>query len=85
MIANITANIGYALDRILAEKLPVLRQLRMYDRRILLIWAEHLFAEPDIVREILQGKGITSDDVDTILLVHDGRVYWVADPSHVFL
>jgi hypothetical protein len=85
LVADIAANLNYALDRILADKLPVLRQLTAYDRRVLFIWAEHFFAEPDTVRGILDSKRITSEDVDVILLQHERQLHWVADPSHVFV
>ena len=37
------------------------------------------------VGKILRRKEIGNGDVDAILLVHDGQVYRVADPSHVFM
>jgi hypothetical protein len=84
LTANIRATLEYALNRVLAEKLPILRELSEYDRRVLLIWSQYLFAEPPLVKEILETKGLTKDQLDCILLVADGKIHWVADPAGVF-
>ena len=82
-VASLNASVGHAVDRILREKLPTLRRLAGYDRKMLLIWSQNVFADPDEIRELLSQRDLQG--VDTILLVYDGRVHWVADPSQVFI
>ena len=83
--ADIHANLEFALNRILAEKLPRLQKLEGFERRILLVTSAYLFAEPNEVRDILQTHQITAKQCDTVLLIDEsGNVHWVADPGCVF-
>jgi hypothetical protein len=82
--ANIEENVKDALDRILKEKLPKLGTLTGYDRNMLLILKQYLFAEPEMVSEILSARSLTQDQVDTVLFATESRVHPVADPGEVF-
>lgn len=83
--ADVHANLEFALNRILDEKLPILEKLERYKRRILLITSAYLFAEPSHVSDILHARKITANQCDTVLLIDEsGNVHWVADPGCVF-
>lgn len=83
--ADVGANLEFALNRILDEKLPILERLGGYKRRILLITSAYLFAEPGNVRDILHAREINARQCDTVLLIDGGgNVHWVADPGCVF-
>jgi hypothetical protein len=83
--ADIHANLDFALNRILDQKLPRLEKLEGFKRRILLITSAYLFAEPGNVRDILHSRQITAKQCDTVLLIDgSGGVHWVADPGCVF-
>ena len=85
MIADIMATLRNSLQRILDAKLPRIKSVPGYQRKMLLIWSEYFYAEPERLREILQEKRLTTHDVDTILLI-DGQseVNWIADPAGLF-
>ena len=83
--ADIHANLEFALNRILDQKLPRLEKLEGFKRKILLITSAYLFAEPDHIRDILHSRQITAKQCDTVLLVDESAsVHWVADPGGVF-
>ncbi len=82
--ADLKATVTYALDRILKEKLPSLATFTGYDRKMLLIDKNYFFADPEIVREILSERSLTRGQVDTVMLVTESKVHWVADPGEVF-
>ncbi len=84
LVADIRSNLSFALERILAAKLPRLAPCTGVNRRVLLIWSEYFFAEPALVREILREKDISKEQVDSILLAADGEVHWVADPGRLY-
>lgn len=85
MAANIEENVKVAIDRILKEKLPILATLTGYDRKMLLILKQYHFTEPEMVSEILSARSLTREQVDTIFLVTESEVHWVADPGEVFV
>ena len=83
--ADCRATVSFALERILNEKLPDLATTEGYERKMLLIVSEYVFAEPQMVKEILDTRSLTREQVDTILFIADGKVHWVADPGGVFV
>ena len=83
--ADVRSNLEFALDRVLSAKLPVLATLTGYSRRILLIWRDYLFAEPEMLKDILATHSLTADKVDTILFATESGIHWVADPGRVFV
>jgi hypothetical protein len=85
MVADIGATLEYSLDRILKAKLPRLKKLTSGQRKLLLIWSDYFFAEPGRVKEILDARNLTVQDVDSILLIDSSSdVSWVADPAGLF-
>ncbi len=84
LVADIRSNLSFALEQILAAKLPRLAQCTGVNRRVLLIWSEYFFAEPSLVREILREKETPKEQVDSVLLATDGDVHWVADPGKLY-
>jgi len=77
--------LNYALKRILDAKLPRLKKVTDYNRRLLLIWSGYYFAEATAVKEILDRRKLTAQDVDSILFIDDGSIlHWVADPAGLF-
>jgi hypothetical protein len=85
MIADVMATLRSGVQRILDAKLPRMKALTGFQRRMLLIWSDYFFAEPERLKEVLDEKRLTADDVDTIFLI-DGysEVNWVADPAGLF-
>lgn len=84
LAADIRANITFALERILEAKLPRLASLKTCDRRLLLITKNYLFAEPEMIREILGTHGLSREQLDTVLLATETGVHWVCDPGRLF-
>jgi hypothetical protein len=83
--ADVHANIEFALNRILEQKLPRLEKLEGFKRRLLLITSAYLFAEPSHVADILHSRQITARQCDTVLLIDESAdVHWVADPGCIF-
>jgi hypothetical protein len=83
--ADVHANLEFALNRILDQKLPRLERLEGFKRRILLITSAYLFAEAGNVSDILHSRQITEKQCDTVLLIDEsGSIHWVADPGCVF-
>lgn len=44
-----------------------------------------MFAEPDMVSEILSARSLTREQVDTVLFATELKIHWVADPGEVFV
>jgi hypothetical protein len=86
MIAEIGPTLEYTVDDALQDKLPTLRALTGYDRKILLLWTDYFFADVASVGEILTTRCLTPTDLDAIFLVEsNGFVGPVADPGQLFL
>jgi hypothetical protein len=82
--ADVHANLEFALDRILDQKLPRLEKLGGFKRKILLITSAYLFAEPSNVTDILHSRQITTKQCDGVLLIDEREnVHCVADPGCV--
>jgi hypothetical protein len=81
--SDIRASLEYGLARILQAKLPRLAQCQDYTHRILIITKKYFFAEPFELKEILEGCSLSSKQVDSILLLDAGELYFVADPGHL--
>jgi hypothetical protein len=81
--ADIRENVKAAIDRILKEKLPKLNTLTGYDRKMLLILKQYMFAEPYMVSEILSARSLTREQVDAVLFATESEVHWVAEPGEV--
>ena len=84
MAVDVRANVEFAIDRILAAKLPRLASLTGFDRRVLLVSRNYLFAEPQMLKEILETRNVTREQVDTVLFATEDKVHWVADPGRLF-
>jgi hypothetical protein len=85
MGADVGATLEYALGRILDAKLPRLKNVNGYERKLLLIWSGYFFADSARVKEILDTRNLTVQDVDSVLLIDDASdVHWVADPAGLF-
>ncbi len=67
--ANIQAQIDYAIERILKEKAPILTTLTNYDKRVLLIESQYIFARQDNVSQSIQTYSNLTGGVDLIYLV----------------
>ena len=77
--------VNFSIDQILGEKLPRLKTLLDYDRRILLIVREYFGAEAFIVKEILAQKELSQDSVDSVFLVSsENEIECVADSGLLF-
>ena len=83
--SDIEANIRFAIDRVLKEKLPRLESLKGYDCKMLLITRRYFFADPQMVSKILSTRDLSAAQVDTILFATESEVHWVADPGGVFI
>ncbi len=84
-IADIRATLDYSVQRILDKKLPRLRKVSGYDRKMILIWTDYLFADIDRISEVLSSRKLASEDVDSIVLIGpDSRLGCVADPGGLF-
>jgi hypothetical protein len=85
MVADVSATLQYAIGRILDAKLPRLKKVTGYTRKLLLIWSGYFFADGERLKEILDARKLTAQDVDTILLIDgDSELHWVADPAGLF-
>ena len=85
MVADVQATLQYTIGRILDAKLPRLKKVNGYNRKVLLIWSGYFFAEADRVKEVLDARKLTTQDVDTILFIDgNSELHWVADPAGLF-
>lgn len=85
LAADIMASLTYGVKRVLDEKLPVMKKVSGYDRKIILVWSDYIFAERDRVREIIARAPLTVKEIDSIVLIElNGVVGCVADPGGVF-
>lgn len=83
--ADIRANVQFAVDRIMEAKLPRLRALGGYDKKILIISNGYLFADAECVAVALRNHNLSDGRIDSVLLIgSDGVVHWPADPGCVF-
>jgi hypothetical protein len=74
MIADVMRTLEYALGRILDAKLPRLKPITGYRRKLILIWTDYFFADAERVTEVLSERKLTTADVDSILLILDPAV-----------
>ena len=85
MLADVEATLKYALGRILEAKLRRLKNITGYQRKLLVIWNGYFFADATRVKEVLDSRGLTAQEVDSILFIDDSStVHWVADPAGLF-
>lgn len=85
IIADVMKALEYTIGRTLDAKLPRLKNLTGYDRKLLLIWSGYLFADTERVAEILSNRNLTVDDIDTIILIdQSSEICCVADPAQLF-
>jgi len=77
--SDVRANLDYALDRVLAAKLPRLQPLSgQYDKRVLLIWLAYPMWDFTDLYESVKSKPTKPDELDGILVVdHEGQVHFV--------
>lgn len=66
MIADVMATLKHRVQRILDAKLPRMKAVTGFHRRMLLIWSDYFFAEPERLKEVLDEKRLKTDDLDTI-------------------
>lgn len=81
LIADIHASHKSSLQHRLAEKLPILAQLTMYQRRILLIWNSYYFGDPVTVRDALADIPLPVEQLDSVFFVFGDEVHLVAYPG----
>lgn len=85
MLADINATLEYALERILKKKLPRLKKLTGYRRKLLVVWNSYYFADATRVKEILDSYSLSDQEVDSIFFVDDSStLHLVADPAGLF-
>lgn len=85
MVADVGATLEYAIGRILDAKLPRIKNITGYRRKLLLIWSGYFMADAARVKEVLDARKLRTQDVDSILLVDgDYDIHWVADPAGLF-
>jgi hypothetical protein len=85
MIADVMRTLDYAIGRILNAKLPRLKNISGYNRKLILIWSDYFFADAIRIKELLSKWNLTREDVDTLILIDaTSKVNWVADPGGVF-
>jgi hypothetical protein len=72
--ANIQAPIDYTIECILKEKAPILKALTNYDKRVLLIESQYIFARQDNVSQSIQTYCDLADCIELIYLVTPGLV-----------
>lgn len=79
--SDIQATITHSMDRMLGDKLPKLRRLTGYDRRVLLLWREYPFATALTLASELASRDL--EGVDAVLLVSSAEISSAADPGGV--
>jgi hypothetical protein len=85
MLADVGATLKHAIGRILDRKLPRLKSVTGYQRKLLLIWSGYFMADAASVKEVLDTRKLTTQEVDSILLIDDAsEIHWVADPAQLF-
>jgi len=85
MAADIMASLTYGVQRLLDEKLPIMKKVTEYDRKMILVWSDYFFAKLDRVSEIISRAALTNEDIDSIVLIEPtGVIGCVSDPAGMF-
>jgi hypothetical protein len=60
MIGEIMPVLEYAIGRILKAKLPRMKNVIGYKRKLILVWSDYFYAEPERVTEVLMKHNLTT-------------------------
>jgi hypothetical protein len=86
-VADIAASIEYSIQRILKEKLPILKDRVIgYDRKLLLIWNDLPLAKSAEIAKALRTRSLDNQHLDAIFFAEFGwkAVSLVLDPAGLF-
>lgn len=70
MSADIQANIDYAVKRVLDAKVPRLTVLKNFNKRVLIIYSNHLFGSADRVQDSINKNMEQIENIDKIFLLY---------------
>lgn len=82
---SLTKQVEYSVSRSLVKKMPRLRQLQLYSRKVLLLKSEFItLAYPNHIPNFLATLKLDKGAIDGVFLVIDSTASLVADPGEVF-